>query len=121
MTSVEETTDGGNTADQGPSGYAAARLRLLQEESRSGPSRRSALAALTDDWLKALFATAARETGVRGAALVAVGGYGRAELSPRSDLDLVLLHDGKAEPRALAALADRLWYPVWDLGLALDH
>lgn len=121
MTSVEETTDGGNTAGQGPSGYAAARLRLLQEESQSGPSRRSALAALTDDWLKALFATAVRETGVRGAALVAVGGYGRAELSPRSDLDLVLLHDGKAEPRALAALADRLWYPVWDLGLALDH
>ncbi|MGW6708274.1 [protein-PII] uridylyltransferase [Streptomyces sp. NPDC054956] len=120
MTSVEETTDG-DTAGSGPSGYAAARLRLLQEESRSGPSRRSALAALTDDWLKALFATAVRETGVRGAALVAVGGYGRAELSPRSDLDLVLLHDGKAEPRALAALADRLWYPVWDLGLALDH
>ncbi|MCP3758592.1 [protein-PII] uridylyltransferase [Streptomyces sp. TBY4] len=120
MTSVEETTDG-NTADQGPSGYAAARLRLLQEESRTGPSRRSALASLTDDWLKALFAGAVRETGVRGAALVAVGGYGRAELSPRSDLDLVLLHDGKAEARALAALADRLWYPVWDLGLALDH
>ncbi|MFZ3473218.1 [protein-PII] uridylyltransferase [Streptomyces sp. 4.24] len=120
MTSVEETTDD-NTAGSGPSGYAAARLRLLQEESRSGPSRRSALAALTDDWLKALFAQAVRETGVRGAALVAVGGYGRAELSPRSDLDLVLLHDGRAEPRALAALADRLWYPVWDLGLALDH
>lgn len=120
MTSVEETTDG-NTADQAPSGYAAARLRLLQEESQSGPSRRSALAALTDDWLKALFTTAVRETGVRGATLVAVGGYGRAELSPRSDLDLVLLHDGKAEPRALSALADRLWYPVWDLGVALDH
>lgn len=119
MTSVEETTD--STPDSGPSGYAAARLRLLQEESRSGPSRRSALAALTDDWLQALFATAVQETGVRGAALVAVGGYGRAELSPRSDLDLVLLHDGKAEARALAALADRLWYPVWDLGLALDH
>ncbi|MDH6543062.1 [protein-PII] uridylyltransferase [Streptomyces lavendulae] len=124
MTSVEETTDG--TGDDrpdgsGPSGYAAARLRLLQEESRSGPSRRSALSALSDHWLSALFAAAARETGVRGAALVAVGGYGRAELSPRSDLDLLLLHDGKAEPRALAALADRLWYPVWDLGLALDH
>ncbi|MGO4456340.1 [protein-PII] uridylyltransferase [Streptomyces sp. M-16] len=124
MTSVEETTDG--TGDDrpdgsGPSGYAAARLRLLQEESRSGPSRRSALSALSDHWLSALFAAAARETGVRGAALVAVGGYGRAELSPRSDLDLLLLHDGKAEPRALGALADRLWYPVWDLGLALDH
>lgn len=62
-----------------------------------------------------------RETGVRGAALVAVGGYGRADLSPRSDLDLLLLHDGKARPADLSALADRLWYPVWDLGLALDH
>ncbi|MGW7315586.1 [protein-PII] uridylyltransferase [Streptomyces sp. NPDC054854] len=123
MTSVEPTTTGpdNDPRDAGPSGYAAARLRLLQEESRSGPSRRSALSALTDEWLNALFATAARETGVRGASLVAVGGYGRGELSPRSDLDLLLLHDGKAPPRALAALADRLWYPVWDLGLALDH
>ncbi|MFF8265858.1 [protein-PII] uridylyltransferase [Streptomyces sp. NPDC016562] len=119
MTSVEESTD--HTADSGPSGYAAARLRLLQEESRSGPSRRSALAGLTDAWLNTLFTTAVRETGVRGATLVAVGGYGRAELSPRSDLDLVLLHDGKSQPRELSALADRLWYPVWDLGLALDH
>ncbi|WP_053701990.1 [protein-PII] uridylyltransferase [Streptomyces sp. WM6368] len=119
MTSVEENTD--HTADSGPSGYAAARLRLLQEESQSGPSRRSALAGLTDTWLNALFATAVRETGVRGATLVAVGGYGRAELSPRSDLDLLLLHDGRAEPRALSALADRVWYPVWDLGVALDH
>ncbi|MFD3326028.1 [protein-PII] uridylyltransferase [Streptomyces sp. NPDC058701] len=119
MTSVEETTD--HTADSGPSGYAAARLRLLQEESRSGPSRRSALAGLTDDWLNVLFKTAARETGVRGAVLVAVGGYGRGELSPRSDLDLLLLHDGKAGAQALSALADRIWYPVWDLGLALDH
>ncbi|MFD7627568.1 [protein-PII] uridylyltransferase [Streptomyces sp. NPDC059851] len=118
MTSVEKTT---GTSDPGPSGYAAARLRLLQEESRSGPSRRSALAGLTDDWLNALFTTAARETGVRGAALVAVGGYGRGELSPRSDLDLLLLHDGKAAPADLARLADRIWYPVWDLGLSLDH
>lgn len=123
MTSVEETTTGDSDepSASGPSGYAAARLRLLQEESRSGPSRRSALAGLTDDWLNALFTTALRETGVRGATLVAVGGYGRAELSPRSDLDLLLLHDGKAEPRALSALADRIWYPVWDLGVALDH
>ncbi|MEV8534179.1 [protein-PII] uridylyltransferase [Streptomyces sp. NPDC051211] len=122
MTSVENTTsDTTDPADSGPSGYAAARLRLLNEESRSGPSRRSALAGLTDDWLAALFAAAVKESGVRGAALVAVGGYGRAELSPRSDLDLLLLHDGKADPAALSRLADRLWYPVWDLGLALDH
>ncbi|MFF9810904.1 [protein-PII] uridylyltransferase [Streptomyces coeruleorubidus] len=104
--------------DSGPSGYAAARLRLLNEEARSGPPRRAALAELTDDWLTGLF-TAGSE-GLRGVSLVAVGGYGRGELSPRSDLDLLLLHDG-SDPKAVAALADRLWYPVWDLGLALDH
>ncbi|MGW7290157.1 [protein-PII] uridylyltransferase, partial [Streptomyces sp. NPDC054847] len=81
----------------------------------------AALAKLTDEWLSALFAAAALEQGVRGAALVAVGGYGRGELSPRSDLDLLLLHDGSASPAAVAAIADRIWYPVWDLGLALDH
>ncbi|MFE9498275.1 [protein-PII] uridylyltransferase [Streptomyces collinus] len=104
--------------DSGPSGYAAARLRLLGEEARSGPPRRAALAGLTDDWLAGLFTAAAPD--LRGVSLVAVGGYGRGELSPRSDLDLLLLHDGNA-PDAVAALADRLWYPVWDLGLALDH
>jgi [protein-PII] uridylyltransferase len=45
----------------------------------------------------------------------------RGELSPRSDLDLLLLHDGNADSGAVASLADRIWYPVWDLGLALDH
>ncbi|MGW8984510.1 [protein-PII] uridylyltransferase [Streptomyces parvus] len=118
MTSTEVTTE---TEGSGPSGYAAARLRLLQQEARSGPPRRAALARLTDDWLSGLFTAAATRAGVRGAALVAVGGYGRGELSPRSDLDLLLLHDGSAGPAAVAALADAVWYPVWDLGLALDH
>ncbi|MFJ4965711.1 [protein-PII] uridylyltransferase [Streptomyces sp. NPDC088729] len=109
------------TEEPGPSGYAAARLRLLQGTARSGPPRRAALARLTDDWLTGLFTAAAERARVRGVALVAVGGYGRGELSPRSDLDLLLLHDGSAGAAALAALADALWYPVWDLGLALDH
>ncbi|MFJ5558450.1 [protein-PII] uridylyltransferase [Streptomyces sp. NPDC093250] len=104
--------------DSGPSGYAAARLHLLHSKARSGPPRRAALAGLTDQWLTGLFTAGSQ--GARGVSLVAVGGYGRAELSPRSDLDLLLLHDGTA-PEEVAALADRLWYPVWDLGLALDH
>ncbi|MGP3972514.1 [protein-PII] uridylyltransferase [Streptomyces sp. 8N114] len=92
-------------------------MRLLQDTELSGPDRRRALSGLTDQWLAGLFAAAAPA----GTALVAVGGYGHGELSPRSDLDLLLLHDGSTEADALAALADRLWYPVWDLGLALDH
>ncbi|MFC8199976.1 [protein-PII] uridylyltransferase [Streptomyces sp. NPDC057298] len=116
MTSTDMRTE---AEDSGPSGYAAARLRLLQEGARSGPPRRAALAELTDDWLSGLFDAGADQP--RGISLVAVGGYGRGELSPRSDLDLVLLHDGSADAGTVASLADRIWYPVWDLGLALDH
>lgn len=119
MTSVDAQTGKADDNDSAPSGYAAARLRLLQDEAQSGPPRRSALAGLTDEWLAELFTAGARE--LTGVSLVAVGGYGRGELSPRSDLDLLLLHDGSAGPGAIASLADRVWYPVWDLGLALDH
>ena len=51
-------------------------------------------------------------------ALVAVGGYGRRELLPRSDLDVLLLHGGRDN---IAGIADRIWYPVWDSGAELDH
>ncbi|GHH67817.1 hypothetical protein GCM10017673_15420 [Streptosporangium violaceochromogenes] len=53
-----------------------------------------------------------------GLALVAVGSLGRAELAPGSDLDLVLLHRGRDD---VARVADRLWYPLWDAGVGLDH
>ncbi|MFB7594489.1 [protein-PII] uridylyltransferase [Streptomyces sp. NPDC056160] len=116
-----ETVEAVEASETRPGGYAAARLRLLTEDARSGPPRRAALAQLTDDWLARLFTKAAGDAqGPPGLSLVAVGGYGRGELSPRSDLDLLLLHDG-ADPADVAALADRLWYPVWDLGLTLDH
>ncbi|NLU69760.1 [protein-PII] uridylyltransferase [Streptomyces sp. HNM0574] len=99
--------------------YATARTRLLRPDGGAadgtGAARRAALARLTDRWLAGLL-------GERpGIALVAVGGYGRGALSPRSDLDLLLLHDGRTPPGELAAVADRVWYPVWDLGIALDH
>ncbi|MBQ0884511.1 [protein-PII] uridylyltransferase [Streptomyces sp. RM72] len=115
MTSTDVTQEAEGSE---PGGYAAARLRLLTEGARSGSPRRRALAGLTDDWLGGLFG--AGTGGQAGVSLVAVGGYGRGELSPRSDLDLLLLHDGR-DDKAVAALADRLWYPVWDLGLDLDH
>ncbi|MGY1844290.1 [protein-PII] uridylyltransferase [Modestobacter sp. SYSU DS0875] len=54
----------------------------------------------------------------QGVALVAVGSLGRRELPPHGDLDLVLVHDGRPE---IAALADALWYPIWDAGMRLDH
>ena len=52
-------------------------------------------------------------------ALVAVGGLGRREPAPFSDLDLVLLYDGKID--GLTEIAEAIWYPVWDGGIGLDH
>src|SRR6201994_2601150 len=66
----------------------------------------------TDRWLAGMLGA---EPGV---ALVAVGGYGRKELLPGSDLDVLLLHDGRD---GIAKIADRIWYPVWDSGARLDH
>ncbi|GAA5151974.1 [protein-PII] uridylyltransferase [Nocardioides marinquilinus] len=53
-----------------------------------------------------------------GVALVAVGGYGRGELAPCSDLDVVLVHEDHVEVDEAAAT---LWYPMWDAGVRLDH
>ena len=50
--------------------------------------------------------------------MVAVGSYGRAELCPGSDVDVVLLHDAAAD---VAGAAERLWYPLWDAGFVLGH
>lgn len=53
-----------------------------------------------------------------GVALVAVGGYGREELAPCSDLDVVLVHDPGV---VVGAWAGEVWYPLWDSGANVDH
>ncbi|HZL73878.1 MAG TPA: nucleotidyltransferase domain-containing protein, partial [Propionibacteriaceae bacterium] len=55
-----------------------------------------------------------------GAALAAVGSLARRELGPRSDIDLVLLHDGKSSGK-INGLAAELWYPLWDSRIRVDH
>ncbi len=58
-----------------------------------------------------------------GVALACVGSLARRELGPRSDLDLVLLHDGRplGTGGGLDALSERLWYPLWDARVKMDH
>ena len=56
-----------------------------------------------------------------GVAVVAVGGYGRGELTPFGDVDVVLVHDDEIATEEVARLAEGLWYPLWDRGLRLDH
>src|SRR5450755_759508 len=68
--------------------------------------------ARADAWLRELLGDA------DGVALVAVGGYGRGEMGPGSDLDVVMLHDGRPD---VVQIADQVWYPIWDAGWKLDH
>lgn len=96
---------------------AAARLSAA---GVAGPERRRRLTALVKDALVAHWADAAGPS--EGVALGAVGSLGRGDAGPWSDLDLVLLHDGRSQSKdALADLAQRLWYPIWDAGLELDY
>lgn len=85
---------------------------LLRDRSVAGPAFGRAYAALVDEWLTELLPD------VAGLALVAVGGYGRGELAPGSDLDVVLVHDKRTDA---TAIADQIWYPIWDAGFRLDH
>ena len=53
-------------------------------------------------------------------ALAAVGGYGRGELSPGSDLDILILHNGRVSPEVLKAVVNEVLYPLWDK-TSVDH
>jgi [protein-PII] uridylyltransferase len=92
----------------GPDADGAARRRTMSD---------LVLRRLAEQWE---IATDGLET--PGIGLGAVGSVGRGDASPASDLDLLLVHDGRGHSAAeLAQLADRLWYPVWDAKLDLDH
>lgn len=95
-----------------------AREALQQDTTLVGTALCRAYSDVVDTWLAELLAAAEADLGAGGVALVAVGGYGRAELSLQSDIDLLLLHDGRSD---IGTLADRVWYPIWDEGLKLGH
>ena len=84
-----------------------------------GAAARELRAEERDRWITDLAVRAG--LGTIGGALLAVGGYGRRELAPASDLDLLLVHANDADPVAVAAVAEAIWYPIWDAGVALDH
>ncbi len=52
--------------------------------------------------------------------VIAVGGYGRRELCPHSDVDLLFLHGYKVD-RFVEAMTEWMLYPLWDLGLEVGH
>ena len=95
-----------------------ARAQLAADDSLVGRELCHAWSDEVDRWLSALLDAALEHRPAAGIALLACGGYGRRELSLQSDIDVVLLHDGRPD---IGAVADRIWYPIWDQGLKLGH
>jgi len=71
-----------------------------------------------DVWLGSLLESATGGDAYQ-LALIAVGGYGRGELCPGSDLDVAFVHHPRK--RKVKPIADAIWYPIWDEGVHLDH
>jgi len=95
----------------------SAREALMNEKSLTGEAFCRALSDATDAWLCEI-ADQANHGGIKKIALLAVGGYGRQELCPFSDLDLLLVYESRGD---IKPFADALWYPVWDEGVKVDH
>jgi [protein-PII] uridylyltransferase len=95
------------------------RAEVISDLSLRGLEACHALSDVTDEWLLSVFNEAtAGEKKLNDIALIAVGGYGRRELAPESDLDVLLVHRGV---KNIGEIASKIWYPVWDAKLKLGH
>jgi [protein-PII] uridylyltransferase len=107
------------------------RLKLLHRAGADGHEICQGRAAILDALLRHLWESSKNNLSVQGQkefpaiALVAIGGYGRAELNPHSDIDFMFLHDGQVAVRKplpyLAKLIDGVLYPLWDIGLKVGY
>jgi [protein-PII] uridylyltransferase len=102
----------------------AAQRRFVEEAHRAGSSGHTVVrlqSAAMDRLVEVLWRRAAHEAErahpASPAALVALGGYGRRELAPFSDVDLLVLHDGGEPDAFVKAASEGLLYALWDLRL----
>ena len=89
----------------------------LISDQIGGVSASNRLSDATDAWLKDLFED---ELSSVTCTIFAVGGYGRQELCPQSDLDLLILFRRSPNDRARAAL-EAMLYQLWDAGFKVGH
>ena len=107
-------------------GHAEIRRRFEAREAGGGASVRAnsflvdQLIRLIHDYADRHVYPAANSTAAERLAIVAVGGYGRAELAPFSDVDLLFLRPYKQTPRG-EQLVEFILYLLWDLGLKVGH
>ena len=104
------------------------RLRIWHRAGKSGKEICGARALLMDALLRSLFEAglSAMSDSANRVALVALGGYGRAELNPGSDVDVMFLHEGELVVRgklrpAYEPLVNGLFTTLWDLGLKVGN
>ncbi len=89
---------------QGLSGQA-----LLLEQSR-----------LADEFIAEHFQASADDSSPDSLAIIALGGYGRSELFPYSDIDLLILYKEDAKEE-MERVVNGVLYPLWDTGLDVGH
>jgi [protein-PII] uridylyltransferase len=71
-------------------------------------------------WERSL-ASAAANHAATPVALIALGGYGRSELAPHSDLDLLVLHEKREPGPFVKEASERFLYALWDLRLEVGY
>jgi [protein-PII] uridylyltransferase len=108
------------------------RLKILHRAGGGGREICRARATLIDILLRHLWdavknsLSAASQKEFPAIALVGIGGYGRAELNPHSDIDFMFLHEGQVaagnKPLPfLSKMMDGILYPLWDNGLKVGY
>jgi len=114
----------GDAADEGPiPALRRERARLAQEAyNLSGLAYARRHADLFDSALRRVWHDAIAGAGesLGPVALVALGGYGRRELCPFSDIDLMVLHGGRRTD-GVSAVSEAVFYPLWNEGFDVGH
>ena len=101
-------------------------IRALHESGASGSEVAHLLCDMTDELVNKLFRSILYDldgggTLVEHITLVAVGGYGRGELNPFSDIDIMFLHDGTLPKQKVEDVAQKLLYFLWDMRLEVGY
>jgi [protein-PII] uridylyltransferase len=94
-----------------------ARAELVADHGRRGEAFGVALAEMLDGVVRDALGTVDSS----GWAVLALGSYARRELTPGSDVDVMLLHPGRRRGGPSPDEAGTLWYPLWDAGFTLGH
>src|SRR5437773_7784419 len=104
------------------------RLRLNHQAGGGGREICARRAELVDVLLRYVFGGAAATTSGNGEsrvplALIALGGYGRGELNPFSDIDVMVLHHQRAAKISpdLEEMVNQVLYLLWDSGFKVGH